>query len=329
MNEETKKKWIAWMAIAKEKAIALFELLKRTIGPAASWCRRKILALWASGLKGKVICVGTAAILAVCLVVGSCGKNAKDNGKGQTVTEYRDELLEKMREDLQNPDSDFITGFKENHAPSITITSAKVLDYKVTTKDGSQYVGADEENIKSGDLILRFKWEGLTGPGQTDVHLLYDGETDEYDEDCEWTTQDIREILMYTFNTDLEDPDHEWRKHIESAHVTVTVKSADVINCEVTTRDGSNRTGKDFDNIISFSMLIRFAWNGWTESGYTDLRFEYDWINSRPDIHIEYTTAKINKADPEFWSNMAKKAGSAISTAVEVYNAVDTVSAFF
>lgn len=82
MNEDTKKN--AWLAMAKDKTMAGFGFLGRTIGPALWWGWRKILSLWRSGTKGKAVCIG-AVILLVWFMAGGKGGEKEDSGRGGNV----------------------------------------------------------------------------------------------------------------------------------------------------------------------------------------------------------------------------------------------------
>ena len=105
------------------------------------------------------------------------------------------------------------------------------------------------------------------------------------------------------WNEVLSDPNNALNKRIQRAHGPVTVKSAHVVRCDFETIDGSNRAGKDGENIRSCNMLLRFEWEGIVDKGYTDLKVVYDGANDRWYSGIDYTTAAINFEDPEFWES--------------------------
>ena len=116
------------------------------------------------------------------------------------------------------------------------------------------------------------------------------------------TVSEYRAETMREIEVELAKPDSKWRKRIEDAHFTVTVKSTEIIHCDVTTFDGSEKAGPDNSNIDKVSLLIRFNWAGNIDTGYTDLRVVYDVQNKRIlKSEIEYTTALFNGEDPEFW----------------------------
>lgn len=118
----------------------------------------------------------------------------------------------------------------------------------------------------------------------------------------ERTVSDYRAETMREIEAELAKPDSKCKKRIEDAHITVTVKSTEIVRCDVTTLDGSDTTGKDDSNIDKVSTLIRFYWTGIIDAGYTDLRIVYDVQNQRLlKSEIEYTTAIANVEDPDFW----------------------------
>jgi hypothetical protein len=58
-------------------------------------------------------------------------------------------------------------------------------------------------------------------------------------------------------------------------------------------------------------MLIRFNWEGIIDTGYTDLRLEYDVKNDRVlKSEIDHTTALVNAEDPSFWRGVGAIIGS-------------------
>lgn len=127
---------------------------------------------------------------------------------------------------------------------------------------------------------------------------------------CVWpkpqTVEAYREDVMEEVNKELAEPSSKLRKYIEDAHLTVTVKSVEIIRCDVTTLDGSDSVGKDESNIDKVSMLLRFKWDGiFQRNGVTDFRYVYDGQNKRPvEQRIEYTTAFFNTEDAEFWAGL-------------------------
>ena len=129
------------------------------------------------------------------------------------------------------------------------------------------------------------------------------------------TINDYRNELIQSFNEELLKPSSVFRKFIEDAHLTVTVKSTRIVRCDVMTVDGSKMAGENNSNIDNWSMLIRFNWEGIVDTGCSDLRIVYDVQNDRPiKSEIEYTTALFNTKDPSFWWNVGYLIGAALSS---------------
>ena len=127
----------------------------------------------------------------------------------------------------------------------------------------------------------------------------------------ERAVSDYRAEAIRDVEAELSKPDSKLKKRIEDAHLTVTVKSTRVVRCDVTTVDGTDRAGKDDSNIDKISLLIRFNWEGLVDTGYTDLRLEYDVKNDRLiKSEIDYTTALVNAEDPSFWHGVGAIIGS-------------------
>ena len=131
----------------------------------------------------------------------------------------------------------------------------------------------------------------------------------------EVTTQDVKQAFITKLNEELSYQNAAPRRRIESAHVTVSVHSAYVVRCDITTFDGTDRVGHDHSNIAQISYLVRFEWAGILDTGYTDLRVVYDYQNERvTKSEIEYTTALINTEDTEFWWNVGYTIGTLLSS---------------
>ena len=108
--------------------------------------------------------------------------------------------------------------------------------------------------------------------------------------------------FVASVNAELANPSSEYRQYIENAHVTVTVKSARVIQSEIHTVDGTDATGENHSNIAMISLLIRFDWEGITESGYSDLRVVIDVPQRRiTERKIVDTSAMVDITDFGFW----------------------------
>lgn len=129
----------------------------------------------------------------------------------------------------------------------------------------------------------------------------------------EKTVADYRAETIKEVEEELAKPGSALKKRIEAAHMTVDVTSTRIVRCDVTTIDGSDRAGQNDSNIDKISMLIRFNWQGIIDSGYTDLRVEYDAKNDRLlKSEIEYTTALVNAEDPAFWWDVGFILGSCL-----------------
>ena len=129
----------------------------------------------------------------------------------------------------------------------------------------------------------------------------------------ERTVADFRKKLVNEFDAELAKPNSTLRKRIENAHVTVKVTSTEIVRCDVATVDGTERAGRNDDNIDKVSLLVRFNWKGLVDTGFTDLRIVHDFQNRRTlKSEIEYTTALVNAEDPEFWWNVGAIIGTAL-----------------
>ncbi len=129
----------------------------------------------------------------------------------------------------------------------------------------------------------------------------------------ERTVSDYRAEKIQRAQAELSKPDSKWKKLIEDAHLTVTVKSTRIVRCDVKTVDGSDKAGKDNSNIDKVSMVIRFNWQGQVFGpGFSDLRIEYDGQNDKVlTSKIVETSARITIDDDLLWN-----LGCAICTAL-------------
>ncbi len=118
------------------------------------------------------------------------------------------------------------------------------------------------------------------------------------------TIDDVRREIIADVERDLANPSAPLRKRIENAHMTVDVTSTKVVRCDISTRDGSNRAGRDDSNVSMVELLIRFNWTGFLDSGYTDLKITHDAVNDRTEAVIDYTTAMLNLEDKELWTDV-------------------------
>lgn len=125
------------------------------------------------------------------------------------------------------------------------------------------------------------------------------------------TVNQARRELMAEINSDLENPDSQIIKYVEGAHLTVKVKSTSIVRCDIETIDGSDRVGRNGENIKFITLLIRFNWEGVFDKGYTDVKLAYDAVNDRVlEAGIDYTTAMINLEDTDFWIGLGVLVGS-------------------
>ena len=86
-----------------------------------------------------------------------------------------------------------------------------------------------------------------------------------------------RQRMIAEVNQELLKKENPVRQRIESAHVTVTVKSAKVSSCIVTTIDGTDKAGRNGSNVREVTLDITTYWDGWLhKDGYTEFRIVYD-----------------------------------------------------
>ena len=132
----------------------------------------------------------------------------------------------------------------------------------------------------------------------------------------ERTVAEYRAAVIQRVHNDLSKSDSKLKKQIEDAHVTVTVTSTEILRCEVTTFDGTDKAGECDSNIDKVSMLLRFRWDGQIhKGGYTDLELVYDVQNKRQESKIVYTTAIVDeKSRPGSWFKFWYEVGSLIGT---------------
>ena len=127
------------------------------------------------------------------------------------------------------------------------------------------------------------------------------------------TVSDYKAEVVKDINEELSKTDSKLRKRIEDAHLTVKVRSTEIVRCDITTVDGSEKVGRNDSNIDKVSMLIRFNWEGIIDKGYTDLCIEYDVHNKRLlKSEIDHTTALVNIENPSFWYDVGYLIGTAL-----------------
>lgn len=117
------------------------------------------------------------------------------------------------------------------------------------------------------------------------------------------TVDQYRDECIEKMNSQLANSDDAIRKYIEGVHVTVKVTSAYVLDCNVTTVDGSNLAGKDDSNVQEVALTIRFFWDGEIhKGGHTDLALRIDARAGKVlDAKVVNTSALVNITDPKFW----------------------------
>lgn len=125
---------------------------------------------------------------------------------------------------------------------------------------------------------------------------------DESHEIVRVTVEDVRREIVSGVNNGLNDPNHPIRKIVENAHLTVDVKNAYVLKCEIDTLDGSANAGRNCDNISQIKLTIRLVWDGiFHFNGKTDFETVYSSTGELVSAGIVQTDALVNTEDPEFW----------------------------
>ena len=73
---------------------------------------------------------------------------------------------------------------------------------------------------------------------------------------------------------ELAAEDNAVRKFVEYAHRTVTVKSLELLKCEVTTIDGTDAVNADLSNIRKIEVVILAVWDGWfAKNGRSEVHY--------------------------------------------------------
>lgn len=125
---------------------------------------------------------------------------------------------------------------------------------------------------------------------------------------------DYRRDMVREINNELASPNSALKKFIEDAHWTVDVTSAKVVECKVTTMDGSDNAGRNGSNVSQVSMLIRFQWKGFVDTGRTDFRLVLDVPNDTVmQASIVYTDAMVNTQDIGFWWDLGTLVGTVLA----------------
>lgn len=108
---------------------------------------------------------------------------------------------------------------------------------------------------------------------------------------------DIRAMIQ----SGLAAENNEVRKFVEYAHRTVTVKSLELVKCEVTTTDGAEAVNADLSNIREVEVVIRAVWDGWfARNGKSEVR--YTLVPRDGKLHptpfrIAETTARYTRSE--------------------------------
>ena len=136
--------------------------------------------------------------------------------------------------------------------------------------------------------------------------IISDGCDDPQPKPRIYTVQEYEYDVRNTFDRALIERDHLVRRQVESAHVTVKVRSAEVSYIKCQTYDGSNNAGEKGQNIKSIRMQITTIWDGiFHKNGKTVFEwtlgkdYNGEWKTQYGEI-VE-TDAKINISDPRFW----------------------------
>ncbi len=126
------------------------------------------------------------------------------------------------------------------------------------------------------------------------------------------TIAEFQESFEHEVNSALESPSHELRRRIEKAHASVSVHTAYISGCRITTKDGSHNAGVDGSNIRRIDLEITTRWDGIIhKNGYTVIGITIENIKGEAqmtDAKIISTNALVNMEDPEFWLDV----GSAV-----------------
>ncbi len=105
----------------------------------------------------------------------------------------------------------------------------------------------------------------------------------------------------------------EIQQLVERIHgPTITFLDADIIGMTAQTMDGSDRAGKEGNNIAMIDMIVNCRWKGWIQSsGYTQMEFYFD--NQRKKLGAPKflnSNAALN-IDTIDWGDVALKLGVA------------------
>jgi len=122
------------------------------------------------------------AVLALIFLFSMCSGD-----EGMTVDEMQSFLQTQWDELLSDPNNALNKRIENAHI-TVTIQSAHVVRCDCETIDGSDRAGENGENIKTLNMLIRFKWEGIIESGYTDLRVIYDHQNDRWHSAIEYTT---------------------------------------------------------------------------------------------------------------------------------------------
>ena len=129
-----------------------------------------------------------------------------------------------------------------------------------------------------------------------------------------YTVAQYRDKFVEDANKELENPQSKLRKYVEDAHLTVKVSEAHVISCEMTTKDGTDKAGKDGENVQDVTITMRFSWSGLVYDGTTDLRIVLDAPKKKVlKTEVVRTDALVDLTDTKFWYNVGYLLGAILA----------------
>lgn len=133
--------------------------------------------------------LGIAVVAVLCVIFKLLTGSPK--AEKRTVDECRMELMEELNKELNDPASDVRTAFDSRIVAAhltVTVKSARVVRIDIETVDGNDWVGKDEENIRTLVMLLRFEWEGFFDKGYTDLKIDYDVVNERMEAKIDYTT---------------------------------------------------------------------------------------------------------------------------------------------
>ena len=151
---------------------------------------------------GLFICIGIAAVALLCITVIGVMAVVSPDGKGpnpigiwqkeRTISDCRDEAIQRVNRELSEPDSK-IKKWVENTHKTVTVTSTEIVRCDVKTFDGTDNAGKDNSNIDTITMLIRFRWDGIFDKdGYTDLQLVYDVQNKRRESKMVYTTAKIK-----------------------------------------------------------------------------------------------------------------------------------------